>query len=275
MAVFLVSVVSDAFRPAAMAALVRNASEETRTRALALARLAINAGMALGPAAGGWLATTNYGWLFVGDALTCWAAGCLLVWAARGRGRAEARVPWGGRGPESVSPWADGPFLVFLALMLLLGTAFLQIFATLPLYLREAYGMSERSIGSIFSINALVIVAIEMPVVRLLERRDRMLVAGAGGLLIGIGFGLMPFGSTTAFAVLTVLVWTFGEMLALPFTNAAVASRAGAGRAGSYMVGPEVLWLGVGGSGVLLAAGFARLSRAFRGPQGSPPARDR
>ena len=124
-------------------------------------------------------------------------------------------------------------------------------------------------------------------------------MAGAGGLLIGIGFGLMPFGSTTAFAVLTVLVWTFGEMLALPFTNAAVASRAGAGRAGSYMglytmafslafilapivgtavyehVGPEVLWLGVGGSGVLLAAGFARLSRAFRGPQGSPPARDR
>jgi predicted MFS family arabinose efflux permease len=282
--VFATSAVGDAFRPASMTALVEHAPAEVHTRALALLRLAVNLGMAIGPAVGGWMASRNYTWVFLGDAATCWLAAMVLVWW-RGRlapVRTDARVggPASGR-----SPWTDGPFLALLALVLLFGTMFLQVFATLPLYLKERYGLPENLIGAMFSLNALLIVALEMPLVRVLEGRRRLVVAAAGSLLVGTGFALMPLGAGVGFAALTVAVWTFGEMLVLPFTNSAVAQRADPRSRGSYMgaytmafavsfilapvvgtrvyqgLGPETLWYGVGVAGVVLAAGFFRLRR--------------
>jgi hypothetical protein len=44
----------------------------------------------------------------------------------------------------------------------------------------------------------------------------------------------MPFGSGVWFAAVTVVVWTIGEMLSLPFTNSVAASRS-ASASGSYL----------------------------------------
>ena len=63
--VFAVGAISDAYRPACLAAVVEAAPPELRTRALGLVRLAANAGMAIGPAAGGLLAAVDYRWIFV------------------------------------------------------------------------------------------------------------------------------------------------------------------------------------------------------------------
>ena len=125
------------------------------------------------------------------------------------------------------------------------------------------------------------------------ERRDRMTIVGIGALLVCLGFGLMPLGATAAFAALTIVVWTVGEMLALPLLNAVVADRAGTSNRGRYMglynmaysvafiiapaagtsvyhhFGPSVLWVGVGALGVPLLAGSLVLRRALRNPEGS------
>jgi MFS family permease len=78
-------------------------------------------------------------------------------------------------------------------------------------------------------------------------------------------------------------------MLAMPISNTVVAERAGRGRTGRYMgiytlafstafvigpvagtavyqhLGPDVLWFGIGGIGILLGIGFAALSKPLRG----------
>jgi predicted MFS family arabinose efflux permease len=252
---FVVGVVADASRPALMSAATRFTPPPDRPRALALVRLAINLGMAIGPAIGGVLATHRYRGLFAANAVACWASSAVLAIAfrRRGRGRADAA---GGAGdgaalataadpgapgeappPRRVGggPWTDGPYLVFLALVTLMALVFFQLFSTYPLTLREAYRMPESAIGALLASNALAIVLFEMVLVRRLERRDPLRVSAWGGLLIGVGMGLLPLGPPAFFAVLSVATWTLGEMLCLPMTNVTAANRAPEGGTGRYL----------------------------------------
>ena len=290
--IFMVAMINDAFRPAAMAAVTDFTPMIRRTRALALVRLAVNLGMSLGPAVGGLLAGIDYRWLFVGDGLTCWLAG-LVLWFTLGpkepaghrRANAGTKPDPEGASPEGItaprSALRDGPFLALMVLVFLLSTLFFQIIATLPLYYREVYGYTESRIGLLLGLNALLIVLLEMFLVRILEHRNHLRIFGVGCLLTGLGLGLMPLGASLPFVILTIAIWSFGEMIALPFSNALVARRAGEGASGEYMgvytttfaiamltapaaglwvyahLGPATLWLGVSAMGpVLLLASY-------------------
>jgi len=232
-AVFLLSIVVESFRPAVMAGFAQRAPRHMQVRAFALLRLAANLGVGIGPAVGGWLALFDYAYLFYVDAATCWIAAALLALtlkklSPRQRDLEEGSAPGG-------SPWSDAPFLGFLLLVVLMAMVFFQVMSTLPLYWREAHGFRENGIGLLLALNALVIVLFEMVLSYWAEKRERMFLFGLGGFLICVGFGLMPLGSGVLYIMLTVLVWTVGEMLALPLMNAVVADRAGTAHRGRYM----------------------------------------
>lgn len=185
------------------------------------------------------------------------------------------------------SPWRDGAFVLFLALAMLLAIVFFQINGTFPLYLHDVYGLSEAMIGALLGLNALIVVACEMLILRRVELKDPLAVVGPGAFLLCLGFALLPLGRGMLFAAATVAVWTIGEMLALPMTNVFVAARAGAARAGRYMGaytmsfaaaflvapavgltvyerwGAGVLWGGAGLVGGALWLGFWALGRVL------------
>jgi len=227
---FVASAISDAFRPACITAIVEASTPELRPRAMGLMRLAANAGIAVGPAVGGLLAGIDYGWIFVGEAVTCWAAAVWLSWSMRGESAAGASTR-PAPAADAGSLWRDGRFLGFLGMMLLMALVLYQVFTTFPLYLTSAYGLSEVQVGLVFAFNAALIVAFEMVLIKLLEHRRPELVQGVGLFLMCAGFGLLPFGRGFAYAALTIMVWTVGEMLSLPFSNVLVTEYAGAGRA--------------------------------------------
>jgi len=284
--VFIVSVVSEAFRPAMMAAVALASPPDVRPRAFALIRLAVNLGMAVGPAAAGILASISYGLLFVVDGVTCWVAG-LVLFTAVSRESLRPEEP-AASGETVSSPWEDGPFLALLFLVFIMAMAFLQVWVTYPIYLREVYGFDERGVGFLMAFNALLIVLFEMVLLHMIERYDHLKVAAIGALLICLGMGLLPFGNGVVFVVLLTCVWSLGEMLSLPMVNAVVAARAGRQSAGRYMgayslafatafvvsplvgswvyenFGPSMLWYGIGSVGLLLLAGFRGLAPRFR-----------
>lgn len=285
--VFILATISEAFRPALMAAVARRSRPEVKARAFALIRLAANLGMSVGPAAAGLLAIHGYVWIFVGDALTCWAAALMLLLTL------EADVLLTRVKPSidvsrTTSPWRDRPFLMFISLLVLLAMTFFQVWSTMPLFLRSSFNMSERNIGLLLALNALIIVLTEMLLIRAVEHHDRMRVVGVGALLVCGGLALLALGSSPMIPILSMVVLTTGEMLSMPIMNAVVAERAGTAAVGRYMgayalafstafvvgpvagtavyqsFGPRTLWLGIGALGLMLAVGFASLSRTIR-----------
>jgi MFS family permease len=297
-AVLAVATVAEAFRPALMVAVAHYSRPSVRTRSFALVRLAVNLGMAIGPAVGGVLASVDYHWLFAADAVTCWAAAILLA-VTLGSVPASLPPPTGGDGARPRSAFSDREYLAFLSLVMILGMVFLQAWSTLPLAFKQDFGLSERAIGGLLALNALLIVLLEMVLMRAVEGFDHGRIVGLGALLVCGGMAILGLGTSAVIATLSVVTWTFGEMLCLPMTNAIAADRAGGAATGSYMgaltlafsisfvgapvigtavydhFGPQTLWLAIGAAGPLLWLAFTalapRLRRSARSPE--PPNR--
>ena len=232
--VFVLAAISDAFRPALMVSVARRSTPEIRTRAFALIRLAANLGMAVGPAAAGLLAVYGYFWIFVGDGLTCWAAAAMLLVTLDSDDLGQPSGDVTGRETDN-SPWRDPPFLAFMFLLVVLAMTFFQVWATMPIFLRSFYAMTEQAIGLLLALNALIIVFAEMLLIRAVEHQDRMRMVGLGALFVCGGLAVLALGSWWMFAVLAMVLLTIGEMLSMPITNAVVAERAGGAAVGRYM----------------------------------------
>lgn len=287
-AVFLLGVFEEALHPAGATALTTACPPELRTRAFALHRLASNAGVTVGPALGGILATVDYGLLFWVDGGTCLAAGVLLQAFFRGRTAGRPAGGTDGSSPAAAAartPWRDPAFLCLALLVFGVSVVFCQLFGTFPLFLREGYGFPESAIGRLIAVNTVIIILTEMALTKALERRTPLPLVAGGVFLVGSGFALMPLGSGSLFAAFTVAVWTVGEMLSMPFVMGWVANRAGEGAQGAYMgvtsfcfalgltvaaplgtwayarLGPGPFWASVGALSAVLAAGFLLLHR--------------
>ncbi len=283
---FTLAVVSEAFRPANAAAMAGAVEPSMRARAFALQRLAVNLGVAIGPALGGFLARRDYGYLFWVDGLTCLAA-ALLSWRYfRDSARPDQFDPPAPKN-KAESPLRDPVLVRVLGLFFLMGILFFQLFNTWPLTLREQYLLTEDRIGLLLTLNAAMIVFIEMPLIHRLEKKDPLRIIRVGALLLFSGFVLLPLGGTFPFAALTVVVWTSGEILVFPLIMAVVSNRADDVNRGrvmglftlvfslSFIAGPALgtrvydtwgsstLWFGFAGVGFLVWLGFTRLQRLY------------
>jgi MFS family permease len=228
---------AEMFRPASLAAITHVVAPEQRRQAFALNRLAINLGMSIGPALGGFLATVSFHAMFAVDAVTTLFAGTLLAvtpWRAFSGVNSEAPNRQGVRiGPATILH--DGRFLVFLGGVILVGIVFFQHESALPLYLVQYLLLSPAFYGMLFTINTLLIVGLEVPIITATVHwpNRRSLIIGC--LLFAIGFGALGVIGSPAGVIATVVVWTFGEMLLFPAMSAHMAEIAPENRRGAYM----------------------------------------
>ncbi|MBK6550879.1 MAG: MFS transporter [Flavobacteriales bacterium] len=242
-AVFLLTVLMDSFRPAVFVALRAYAKPENRTRAVTLVRLAINLGFSFGPAIGGSIiATSGYSGLFWVDGLTCFVA-VGIMWY--GLPRTQARMDHdAARSVATRSPYRDGPFLVFLLAMVLISIPFLQYFSTMPLFYREVHGLSEFGIGVLLSLNGSLIFLLEMPLIKFCEDRKfglyRILVFSV--VLFALSFLVLNFFPVIAFLWVGMVLMTVGEMLNFPFMNRFAYDRSDRGQPGAYMALFTISW---------------------------------
>lgn len=290
---FFVAVTAESFRPANLAALAAFSPERLKTRAVALNRMALNLGFAVGPAVGGFLAMRDYSLLFWVDGATCLVAAVLLRSLFRHR-RAETGDAAGSAAPAlEIHPLRDGAFFAFLGLIFLFTLFFFQGWSTYPVYLKEVYGLVESRFGLLMTLNALMVFAFEMVLTLRVERYPQLSVLGIGMFLGAFGLAVLPLGGTMAFAAGSMAILTIGEMLAAPAAGGWVANRAGATHRGKYMglytmtwglgfvagppagawiyqhAGPDRLWLAVGVLGTLAWIGCELLRRGLGRPASS------
>ena len=231
---FLHSVVSEAARPAAAAGVAAYTRPLDRPRAYALLRLALNLGFTLGPAVGGFLAEVDFMYLFWVNAVLWLCSAALLGHFARGwvplpeETRVEAT-------PRDRSPWRDPVLLVVFVLTCSHGFVFAQMQAAWPIYIEEGKGLARRAIGGLFAVNTVLILLFEMLLIDAVKRLRPLVPVALGVLLVGLGYGLTPFGHGFAGIAVTVAIWTAGEMLFAPMLSTFVANRAGPAHRGRAM----------------------------------------
>ena len=233
--IFLVMLVADMFRPAMFVALSAYSKPENKTRSVTLIRLAINLGFSAGPAIGGIIITTlSYGGLFWVDGITCIIATLVLINVLNPK---TTKTLDDVKTENPKSAYHDKAFLIFLMAMMLFGVVFLQYFSTMPLYYKDVHALTELEIGLLLGMNGFIIFALEMPLIKWLENttftKSGLMLFGT--ILTGLSFLILIMTDWIGVLVIGMLLMTFGEMIAFPFSNAFAMDRAKKGNQGEYM----------------------------------------
>src|SRR4029453_5767073 len=140
--------------------------------------------------------------------------------------------------------------------------------AAMPLFMVRELHMSEAGYGILFALNSLIIIFLEVPLNLAMANWPHRFSLALGAFLVGAGFGALIFVNSALGAAITVVIWTFGEMIALPASSAYVSDIAPPAQSGAYMglytmgfilaftlapilgsqtmerFGPSVLWVG-------------------------------
>jgi MFS family permease len=150
-----------------------------------------------------------------------------------------ANVAAAGVRSSTVLPYSgvlkDRRFLYFLLAMLPVELIFFQTLAVMPLFLVRDLHMTEAGFGMLLAINTVLIILIEVPLNAAMSDWSNRHALVLGALLIGIGFGGMALGGGVLWLSVTVVVWTFGEMILLPASAAHVSDVAPPAQSGAYM----------------------------------------
>jgi len=134
-------------------------------------------------------------------------------------------------------------------------------------------------------VNALLIVLFEMPVIHKLEKSEHLRLIAIGALLLSMGFAILPLGTTFRFAILTVVIWTIGEIMVFPLLTGFISNRVPEKSCGKYLgmynfsfalafvvgpvlgttiydfVSPMMLWFSCGLLGIVSYFGFRWVGR--------------
>jgi MFS family permease len=247
---------SEAARPAFSAMMIDIVPERDRVRAFSLTYWAINLGFAIAAAGAGLVAQMDYLLLFVVDAGTTviTALICLLFVAeTRPAGARPARVKVG---PGLGTVFRDRAFMGFLLLNLCAVIVIFQHMSTLPIAML-ADGFGPATFGGVIAVNGVLIVCGQLFVPRLIDRRARSKVLALATLIVGVGFGLVAFAGSVWFFVLTVVIWTLGEMLQSPSNSALVAELSPVALRGRYAGVSSLSW-SVGSALAPIGGGFVQ-----------------
>ena len=230
------AVTAEAFRPASLSVLTDLAPPEQRKAAFAVNRLAINLGMSIGPAVGGYLAEISFPAIFRVDGSTSLLAFAVLAMTGfKVAEHAAAAGVDGAPGPRSRPGYKDMQLLGFLAACVPLAAVFFQHEGALPLDVVRDLGLPASFFGWMFTINTVLIVLFEVRLNLKTAHWPHRKSLFIGGLFIAAGFGAMAFCHTGPAIASTVVVWTIGEMILLPTMSNVVAELAPPDRRGEYM----------------------------------------
>ncbi|GJM26502.1 MAG: MFS transporter [Phycisphaerae bacterium] len=305
--------ISEMYRPASQAMIADLVSPEQRPHAFTLMYLAINLGFAVAPPIGAaliaWFSFKSVFWF---DAATSLVFGVIILifiretLPARTPDRTDADS---GDNPNSSNadqsdqiPWysavwhiaCDYVFVVFCLGTFFVALVYLQGLSTLPLYVRRL-GFGADDYGRIIMVNGIMIVLLQIPITSIVVKYNRAVVVALASLVSGVGFMLTDYADTAWEFRLTVMVWTTGEMMAMPLVAAIVADLAPLRMRARYMgvytisysganmiaapiggmilvhFGGSVLWKTCFALGVASALLFASIGRSIATPKTEEP----
>ncbi|MBN2795446.1 MAG: MFS transporter [Clostridia bacterium] len=207
--------------------------ENQRKRAYALIYLGINLGVAIGPILGGFLLKNYVTWFFIGDAMTTIIGLILIALFVKETLMTKEQMEEI-KGHESYT--SGNPLWIFLKRpILVLYTIFSLIGAFV--YAQHNYGLSlhlntffidsgAKYYGALMSFNAIIVLLFTLTLTELMSKLRTIHSLSIGALFYAFGFGILYFAKTHIIIyVISVFMWTLGEIIIITHGNAFVMSN--------------------------------------------------
>jgi MFS family permease len=266
---------------------------EKRVEAYSLLRTSNNVGVALGPAIGGFIASSSYTIAFILAAAGLITYSLLVTFLAHEtlpqRARVLAQLPERMGGYDRVLK--DRKFVVFSLNYTLTQICAALIWVLLGVYAYQNFHVSESQYGFIPTTNALMVVFFQLIITRISKRYPSLRVMAVGTLFYALGVGSVAFGQGFWGFWLSMVIVTIGELITTPTATTLVANLAPADMRGRYMsiygltwgaaagigpvvggllsdnFGPVFTWYGGLVIGLISALGFIVMARSFSKPK--------
>ena len=241
-----------------------------RADAYAINRIMNNAGFAIGPAVGGFLAAASYHLAFLAGAAGMLLYSGLLFFLARETLAKQDDTP------KTSSPhtagysqvFRDGRYMTFIGIFSVGLIAPGILWVLLAVYTKNNFGLPESAYGWIPTTNALMCVFVQYMVTRVTRRYATLPVMAVGMLIYAVGVGSVALMYGFWGFWVSMVILTFGELTLLPTASKFVADIAPDDMRGRYMsfywlawgfsravapliggalndhIGPRAIWLG-------------------------------
>lgn len=263
--------------------------EEKRAEGYGIIRVVFNVAVIIAPPVAGLLISKSYLTLFIVDAVISLIAAAIVLFALP-ETKPEAlpdAVPETMRqtfqGYKKV--FSDRPFVLFIGVTVLMTLVYVNMNSTLGVFLRDVRGLPAVGYGTLLSINAAIVVALQFWLTRRLENQKPLLMMALGTFFYAIGFAMYALSGGFSLFVTAMVVITIGEMVVSPFQQSLVASFAPDAMRGRYMAvsgltwgiafaigpyfagqlldsgNPDLLWIASGLIGLIATMGFVLLHR--------------
>ncbi len=235
---FISGIFTDVGGPAYEAVFMDVLPEAKRASGFGMRRVAFNLAIVAGPAIGGFIAARSYMALFILDAIVSTIVALLVFLLIP---ETKPQQPEGAPAETTAQTFGgylrvlrDAKFMAFVGASLLAWLVYMNMNTTLGVYLRNRHGVPESGYGWLISINAFMVVLMQFPITRRIEKLPPMLMMALGTLLFGIGLGMYGLVGTYPGFIAAMAILTIGEMVAIPIANAVVAAFAPEEMRGRY-----------------------------------------
>lgn len=259
--VVVVGLLSDVAWPAQSAMIADMLPEEQRAEGFGIQRVARNVSWMVGPTVAGLLAAQSYLLLFILDAISSIITAGIIYRlipetmperSPEAKGESLAQTFRG-----YLKGLADGSFVAFLIISVIMNLVYIQLYSTFSVYLRDVHGIPTQGYGFLMTMNATLVVLAQFSITRWTKRNPAMIMLALGSAFYLVGFSSFGFVSAYALFAIGMLLVTVGEMIVIPVAQALVARLAPPDMRGRYMATFAVAWtvpaaIGPWAAGVIL-----------------------
>ncbi|MFJ6737490.1 MFS transporter [Streptomyces sp. NPDC091279] len=215
-----------AYSPLAQTVVGTSATAERRVAMFAVYRLCLNVGASVGPVLGALLLAWSPAAVLIGNGLAATVATLLVLPLPRTPARpdpAPGDTPAAGRGR------VGRDFAVAAVLLSVASLVYAQQTGVLALAVTGA-GYSTGVYGGLLTLNAVVVILVEVPLSRFTGRWQRRTPLVLGTVCVCAGYAVNLAGISLPVLVLGVLTWTLGEVLMSPVAAAFATEAAPPGQ---------------------------------------------
>ncbi|BCJ86700.1 MDR family MFS transporter [Effusibacillus dendaii] len=227
------------YTPPAKSGIALYASGENKTTAFSFRGIAANIGVTAGPLLGAWLVSGSTLSLFIAASVIYFGMALshqFLLPADIARADANQSAGF------SIEILQDRPFLLFSLVTIVTWALYAQFTFSIPLRAAEIMP-SPQKVALLWSITSVLIIFLQAPITRYTSRVWHPLTVLANGmLLMGIGLGSVMWSSQFFHLLISVTIFTFGEMLIMPTVDTVVSELAKPEAIGTYFGIASFVW---------------------------------